>query len=225
MKYLILFELKRLCRNKKNIIALVILLLITILYIYISGKLDIQKKNFELENCKNEITYNQESLNTYKESNNAKESIVKMLEEKIQFLNELEKALNENDWKKTLNCKISLDENYLQGVLSSRIMTSETSETIQNRIDINKYLLEHNIKPVNEYSITSYNFILMVEKELFPLVIVIILLIISDVIYNEVNERTIKLLLIQPISRNKILFSKIISSIIISLVIISMGVS
>ncbi|MDK2802352.1 MAG: ABC transporter permease subunit [Oscillospiraceae bacterium] len=86
---------------------------------------------------------------------------------------------------------------------------------IKNQIDINWYSLNNDI-PQPEFSDDSRNIILKYIEIYFILVILIGILIAGSIVSSEFSKDTIKILLIKPVSRIKVLFSKFLSVLVIS---------
>lgn len=83
-----------------------------------------------------------------------------------------------------------------------------------------KYLKDHNMT-ITDNSFTAIKFMNRYFSELGIIVIpLIIMIIVGDVVSGECTSGTFKFLLIQPVSRRKILFSKYIVSIVSSLAIV-----
>lgn len=124
------------------------------------------------------------------------------------------KARLSNDWKTELYYQIKLDKQLLSNIETGKVVSGENTGDLKERLKLNQILYKYNIKPIiEENSMTSYNFIRLASKEVLPMLSIIIILVLSaDFVSSESDEGTFKFLLIQPISRKKILFSKIISS-------------
>lgn len=79
-------------------------------------------------------------------------------------------------------------------------------------LNINKYIIE-NKKNINDYTTLNYQLRTTLEDyEIF--IIIIVLIISSNILAEEITKGTIKLLLIKPYKRSKILLSKYITIII-----------
>ena len=146
---------------------------------------------------------------------------IEKIDKKIEELNNEIKFL-----KYRIDNNIKYDNNYLNDSLTSYIRDINYKESknsdyykkleyrkIVNDLNINKYIIDNknNINKIN-----TLNFGLRTILEDYELFIVIIIIITSSTIYaEEVQKGTIKLLMIKPYSRYKILLSKYLATIII----------
>ncbi|MDQ0229893.1 ABC transporter permease [Metabacillus malikii] len=81
------------------------------------------------------------------------------------------------------------------------------------QIDLNQYYLDHNIKPV---SYDGWQFILS-YRNLTALLSLFTIIVAAGIVSTEFNLGTIKLLLIRPATRSKILLSKYVTFVIFAL--------
>ena len=218
MGNLILFEYKKFLKKKKNIISLIIFSIIIIGYIILSSSLDIQKTKSMEDNYRFELNSAEEGLKSLK--NKGEESNIPNLERitneqklVINLLESRQAAHAKGDWKTELDIQIKIDKKMLDSIQKGEIVSGENTQDIQERIEKNEILYSKNISPIiEENSMESYNFLRLVAADIFPMLLIIILLILAgDVISNENDEGTFKFLLIQPVSRVKIIVSKIIA--------------
>lgn len=229
MKTLIFFEFKRFLRKKKSIISILTFTVIILLYVLINNNQENKKYNEELPRCEFEINSVQEGLNsvTVKYNQNANSDDQIMLsnldkikvsyEKQLKLLNEKRLSIINKDWKNKLSAEIQLDKDLLENIQQGNVVTGETTDIINNRINQNELLLNKNIEPIYlDCSMKSFNFLRLVGINLVPLILVILIIVLcADFVSNDIEEGTYKLLLIQPITRNKIMYSKIIASSII----------
>ncbi|MGV3465973.1 MAG: ABC transporter permease [Heyndrickxia sp.] len=111
----------------------------------------------------------------------------------------LDKGKQNPNWKTELSAQVQSQEKSLKDM--PKIARSE----MQKQIDISKYQIEHNIPPQTKK--TMYSFInnssdLITFAGLFTIIIA------AGIVASEFGWGTIKLLLIRPIKRSKILLSK-----------------
>jgi ABC-2 type transport system permease protein len=88
---------------------------------------------------------------------------------------------------------------------------------IENSIKVDQYSLDHNIKP-------SLNTVWGLVKALSAIMLVVIIvtcIVAGDIVAGEFSAGTIKLLLIRPVTRSKILLSKYISSFLFALLLLA----
>ncbi|QAT38918.1 hypothetical protein EQM05_00820 [Clostridium sp. JN-9] len=221
---LVIFEFKKFFKRKKNLIGILLLIVFTFLYIILNNSIDSKRISSEKSSCDFAIESVTNALNSIKEEYkndksgdtsklNRMKIIIDSYENQLKLLNEESKAIASNDWKRKLSAQIKLDKAAALDISENRVVSGESLQEIQNRIDINEILLSKNIKPIySDTSMTSYNFIILSSTSIMPLLLIIILfLLASDSVSSEVDEGTFKILLTQPISRSKVIFSKIIS--------------
>lgn len=148
-----------------------------------------------------------------------KANIDSEVEEMKKQLEEL-KNLNgkDLDWRQELKLNIS---NLEQQVKTDVQVDERTRSEWKLQLDKLKYLQEHDIKPVKDYDITSFNFLnslVMIIGSVFLAIGVVVF--VSDMVSGECTPPTLKVLLTQPVSRGKILLSKFIAVTVTSSVLI-----
>lgn len=111
----------------------------------------------------------------------------------------------EGDWKQQTQMQIESDKQYLEEMGDSQ---NYQVQYVEQQLAINEYRLENDIEPAGSESIWSFvnfnaNFVEIVG--LFAIIVA------AGIVASEFTWGTIKLLLIRPISRTKILLSKYIT--------------
>lgn len=101
----------------------------------------------------------------------------------------------------------------LQARLKIDELTPQMYADTKNKLQIASYRLKNDIPPVQKNSWSN----LLEYSGLIEMVIIFAIVIAADVVSSEYTNGTIKLLLIRPHSRTKILFSKYIAVILFSL--------
>ncbi len=96
-------------------------------------------------------------------------------------------------------------------------MSDEMKDSYLNTIKIDNYMLEHGIEPYKTHSITNY---LLSLNNLFALVVMLSVVIISKIITDEYKYSTLNILITIPCKRYKVLLSKILAMITICIAII-----
>ncbi|MGL5411612.1 ABC transporter permease subunit [Cetobacterium sp.] len=122
-----------------------------------------------------------------------------------------EKIMTKGEYLSTVNNGISY-ENYEK-------VFNHNKEKAENAIKMNWYSLNHNIPPINSATGTRYS----IDAGIAIFVIIIAIfgaVIAGGSVSNEFSKGTIRLLLIRPIKRWKILISKVLALLIISYVIL-----
>ncbi|MFA9399360.1 MAG: ABC transporter permease subunit [Clostridiaceae bacterium] len=200
MKELISFEIKKILKRKKNIIFLICLLLITLVIGYKLNKSNNMAESTEKLQCEFQMEFF--------ENEKGKEELINLYREKLD-------AFDEKSWKEKIEIQIKIDQYFLDNNISEY----ESLDMIYARLEKNKELLKENIEPIYEnYNMSSYNFLVIFNRNIFPIFIMIfILLISSDIVSIEKQEGTYKFMLLQPYSRKKVIIAKIIGATIVAL--------
>lgn len=238
MIVLIFNELKKLLTRKKTWVVVVGLILLIGVMVYdsynsdknykfnnsLQGKLQIAKSNLEgLEKHEKDIDINGRLAENGKEK--FKLDIQKQKEQLQQQIKSLEESIasgKELDWKEELKLNINNTEKEIE-MYKSQVNEVDKSIIESRTLELNKmkYLLDNNIKPIEEIEFNSYNFILRVISNLGSIFLAIgIMVFASDMVSGESTPPTLKFLLIQPVSRGKVLLSKFIAVTITSITLI-----
>ncbi|EIJ79252.1 hypothetical protein PB1_16884 [Bacillus methanolicus PB1] len=107
-----------------------------------------------------------------------------------------------NDWKTVANQKIK--EN--QKLLADEKLPASLKYDIQKEIDMNNYRLEKNLAPSRLWSFVN------ITSFAVDIITIFAIILAAGSIANEFSWGTIKLLMIRPVSRSKILLSKYLST-------------
>ncbi|GEM_PF-2250485 len=229
MTNLIAFEVKKFFKRKKNLIGIGMLIILTIIYVSINIFLEKQILDYDITSCTLEMESVHQALTSLKveydkeTGNGVKVRMKKIIddyESQVILLTQKKAAIEKDDWKEKLYAEVKLDKMTIKGINGGTVISGEDRADIEERIKKNEILLDKNIEPIIENcSMNSYNFIRRAGSDIVPLILIILLFLLSsDSISNEIEEGTFKLLLIQPISRKKIMMSKIISYTLICIV-------
>ncbi|QED48745.1 ABC transporter permease [Cytobacillus dafuensis] len=117
-----------------------------------------------------------------------------------------------SDWKKGLQVQNEEYNKHLNEMGSSA--SKDVKEYYERNISINNYRIEHDISPNEEYSV--WGFVSNIS-DLIDFVGLFVIIIAAGIVSSEFNWGTIKLLLIRPIKREKILLSKYITALLFGL--------
>jgi ABC-2 type transport system permease protein len=221
------FEVKKFVLRKKNMISIVAFILLTIVFILSSDRLEIDKtkyqvtsNNYTLETLENSY---QKSVGLMNSTNDAvqKKSLSDVVTIQLQQINTLKEkqiSLQQGDWKKTLTLDIEFDKLVLQGLNNGSIQ-GENSQTVKGRISKNELFLKNNMEPIFEdCSCKGLNLIIILFTNIVPLLsILFIFLLFGDSVSNELETGSIKLMLSQSVSRRKLFFIKLFSNIFLCL--------
>lgn len=116
-----------------------------------------------------------------------------------------------DNWKEQLDEEIlSIQEQMKDESIPDRYKTS-----LQGRLDELKYYKTNNLKPIDAWDVTGFNYITMVMQVLGMIFLAVgIAVFMSDMVSGEFTPPTLKFLLIQPVSRGKVLLSKFIAVVV-----------
>ena len=215
---IILFEIKKFFR-KKNIISLLMLCVFIIFITIIGINLDKTKVKKEIECLEYNIKSSQKfikNLNSDFINEDMPEYLkqdIKSSEYSINLYKKKAEALKVNNFQEALKMEIELQKNEL-GLNSGDEIKKKASEEEKVKYMRNEFLLGKKIKPIYiESSVEGYNFLRSASEDLFPIIIPILILVISaDIVSLENEQGTFKFLLMQPISRIKVMLGKIIGA-------------
>ncbi|GEO27820.1 hypothetical protein AAC03nite_36050 [Alicyclobacillus acidoterrestris] len=108
-------------------------------------------------------------------------------------------------WRSETRAAIQTYENRLKDTSINEMLRREA----QNKLKIARYRLKHDVPPVSN----SPAEVVMTDSGLIETVIIFTIIIASDIVSGEFSSGTIKLLLIRPYRRLKILAAKYIASV------------
>ncbi len=114
-----------------------------------------------------------------------------------------------DDWKQELQAE---NDQIKEGMKDAPKQVQNNPQS-NSKIEENNYRIEHNIKP-KEYDAWSF---VKENTTNISLISLFTIIVAASIIANEFKWGTIKLLLIRPISRAKILFSKYVSVLVFAL--------
>ena len=169
---------------------------------------------YKLEQIEKSINYTEEEISKIENSkdkeylNTLKEDLKHYEEEKIKYENQINNTSDVNQWKLDVTEEIKSHEENLK----NKDIAEEDKTWISERIDKLKYLEQNNIKPLYGYEFNAYNYIDSVITILGMVLLAVgISVFMSDIVSGECTPPTLKFLLVQPVSRGKILLSKFIA--------------
>ena len=175
--------------------------------------------NIEKDNLESKITSLDNKLNNTKDK-----QVKEELEEESRLLNNELVIINYR-----LNNNINYGNSYLNEALLEYKENLDSINNYANKnltykekiyyndilssLNINKYIIENKIN-VNKQNNLNYQ-LRSIADDYEVFIIIIVLIVTSVLISEEFNKGTIKLLLIKPFKRSKILFSKYITGVIL----------
>ncbi|MDF2880563.1 MAG: putative transporter, permease protein [Clostridiaceae bacterium] len=233
MIILIKNEIIKLFSRKKTYIVFAAFIFLTAAICYGSFKMDENRKKynspeFRVKNLQESLNYmkrDKENIpeaikkdsKALEEYNNNIDANIERTENEIKNLKDTIASGNkEIDWKKQLKDDITSKEEELK---NSNIPDRYKE---QQKMDISKkkYLLNNEIKPADE-EFNGFNFAIALISQLGTIFLAVGVIVFStDIVSGECTPPTLKFLLIQPVSRAKVLLSKFISVVISAIVLI-----
>lgn len=127
-------------------------------------------------------------------------------------INQMNKNNNQtSEWKNEL---LLVNKQYIEEIKNDNVESQSMLELLTNQININNYYINKNINP-NIVNVWNY----IDDSSIFFIILIIFMLIMSSsIISNEVNNKSIDLLLTSQYSKNQIILSKYITLIVVSLI-------
>lgn len=142
------------------------------------------------------------------------------LDVKIKTLEEVINSGKSISWKDELKSDIEETEK----IINDESMPKRYRERQKLQLKNLKYLSEHNIKPIKSYEFNSLSYIKLLFEVLGAIFLAVgVLVFSSDMVSGESTPPTLKFLLIQPVSRGKVLLSKFIAIVLSSVFLIALS--
>lgn len=185
-------------------------------YMTIESKLESAKYNLDYINSEIEGLKEFKDANpAYVESLNASKAEA---EEKIKTYEEMvaKGVTSEDLWKQELEENIANTESYLE---ETKDYDDEWSlqyrEQSKAELEELKYLRDNNIRPLYNWEYQGYGYMKNISQFLGMAILLCgIAVFMSDIVSGECTPATLKFLLVQPVTRGKVLFSKFIAVVI-----------
>ena len=179
-----------------------------------------QSPEKQLEMAEDNLNYYKEELEANKNSGTNPEYIA-YLEESIEYSKEqiknyediIKNGVSEDVWKKQLDEEIKYTEEEIERYEKyddewSKQYLMEAKE----RLEEFTYLKDNNIEPLYGWEYDAYNYMTSLMQFLGMAILVAgIAVFMSDIVSGECTPATLKFLLIQPVTRGKVLLSKFIA--------------
>lgn len=171
----------------------------------------------QIESYEKDLKYEKQWLNEAK-ANGDQESVrnaeenIKHYEEEIATLKSIaENKDDPNQWKALLE----EEKTSLQQIIDDKTIPDNEKAYDKQRIETINYYLDKDIEPIEIWEFNGVNYSLLLF-ELLGMVILAcgIAVFMSDIVSGECTPATLKFLLVQPISRGKVLLSKFIAIVI-----------
>lgn len=225
MLSLIGFEFKKFLSKRKNWVAIGACIILFIVFISLSFKLDIVLSQNELESIDLRIESIDESSIDIKNEmkkypNNDKLKLIdSQYMQEVELLKAMKEAYISKEFSEVLEYKIKVDKLLIDSIEGGSVIAPIGIPELEDNIRFNSILLDKGIDPINTgTSMEGYNFIKLILSNPMSLIIIILIITISaDIVSSEFNDNTYKLLFTQPIKKRNILISKLIANILINI--------
>lgn len=225
---LIYNELQKLVKRKRILLAMAFMVFFSAVGIYSVYRNEKTNQRWSsdegrIENIGMRLNSVRQRLNDPNTADKDKKEYERELEGLEEELKALEQEVSEKkaDWRQWLKKEIESGE---KAVAEAESQGQEASYYTKLELAEKRYMLEEDIKPLEWYEINVYRALEKVLEFLsiifIPLVVVLIS---SDIISSEFQPATIKLLLVRPVNRGKILISKCIAAILSTVAIIAVS--
>lgn len=232
MAALILYEFKKIFKDVKNIIVIVLFIVFMVGFVFINEKTDKSKNENWINELKSKSTAITSQINRLSEDDDIpyseKEKDLNFLYEHEKLMEKIIKEYKNKNLQGYLLAQKDLDNHAIEGVnqgidLYDRKSVEEYKFSIQ-KLDI---MIEKNIRPIFEDScMEGYNFLRLCSSDIILIILVVVMLnLVAECFCIEAEKGTYKLLFIQPVSKVKIFFSKFISRFIVSIVAMTLIIS
>lgn len=179
-----------------------------------------QSPEKQLEMAKENLDYYKEELELNKNSDVNPEYIAS-LEESIEYSKEqiksyediIKNGVNEDEWKKQLDEEIEYaKESIIRYEKYDDEWSRQYAMESKERLEQLTYLRDNNIQPLYGWEYDAYNYMSSLMQFLGMAILVAgIAVFMSDIVSGECTPATLKFLLIQPVTRGKVLLSKFIA--------------
>ncbi|MDO5517554.1 MAG: ABC transporter permease subunit [Clostridium sp.] len=182
-------------------------------YMTIEYKLSSSKA--ELERVNEEIKLVEEDKSVNPEYRNALTQNKEVLENNIKnYENMINSGITEEDqWKSNLDTNIAeLKAQIEEYSKYDDEWSAKYKEEAQEQLETYQYLKDNNIKPLYNWEYQSYGFLNNLMEFLSMAILLCgIAVFMSDIVSGECTPATLKFLLVQPVTRGKVLLSKFIA--------------
>lgn len=213
-------------RPKTYVVSLLFVALIALLYIgfYVEEKRMVKMNSPQgrIEQYQQQLTYMDQDIKVMEANQKKDESLEFTIKQRKEQRDEVQKNLDklqeqiksgkvEDDWKTKINNEIeSLNKQKSDETIPDRYKTG-----IDSRITELTYYRDNNLKPIDSWTITGFSYLQKALQILGTLFLGVgIAVFMSDIVSGECTPATLKFLLIQPVSRGKVLLSKFLSVVI-----------
>jgi ABC-2 type transport system permease protein len=155
------------------------------------------------------LKYYEDQIKTTKDSSDAKDINQHIDQLKAMIKSYDEYKVNPKAWKERLKNEIKGLENTKSG--NEGVLSKETNF---EQLNYDKYLLQNNFKPQQDFVATSFEFndaYLQIIGIFVIIIFIIVAIMTSDIISSEYTPPTIKFLLLRPVSEWKLIVGKFLA--------------
>ena len=225
---------KILSRGKTWVVFVMFIALIGLLSYGLNREANYMKKidspKQMVKNSESQIAYYKDQIKSMEDSLKTKddpelkikkESMERNKEDMENSTKEAKKLIAEGKGDEPFPLDLDKEIKDIESRLKNADIPDEHKVRDENQLKLYKYLKENGITPEKPYVLNGYNHIMTVISILGLIFLTIGLSIFgSDMVSGECTPPTLKFLLVQPISRGKVLFSKFISLVIVCIAMI-----
>lgn len=124
-----------------------------------------------------------------------------------------EGAPDKAQWKQMLQ----QENEQMKQMLADPQMPQAQKDMMQENLKMNEYRIQHNISPLATEGVVD---VLTLSKNFMIMITIFTIIVAGGTVAGEFSTGTIKLLLIRPVNRAKVLFSKYITSLLFALLLV-----
>lgn len=182
----------------------------------------------QLEWRKDDLKYSEDHLKEVKKNTSASKEEIEIATSSVEYAKsdierlEADRKIQEKligqeapDWRIAVKSNIANLKSELERSKVEGYANKEHTDSMIKEIEKNQYFLDNNIKPIESWEFYPSNLGIQVMMLLGMVVLVAgIAVFMSDIISGECTPATLKFLLVQPISRGKVVLSKFIAIVI-----------
>ncbi|MGL4773208.1 MAG: ABC transporter permease subunit [Clostridium sp.] len=169
---------------------------------------EIQWRQRDIKSWEDELKRTPNSETAKSQIEYAKEDLERLNEERKTQEDKAKNGENPNQWKEDLK----LEKENHQSVIDNKEIPEKEKEYSKKRLEEIKAIEEAGIKPTQNWEFTPFNNASNFLNVLGMVILVAgIAVFMSDIVSGEATPPTLKFLLVQPISRGKVLISKFVA--------------
>lgn len=223
-------ELIKIFKRGKTWVVFGLFFLLTIFLVLIyKDNADVQKYynsiQGQIDSYEKQIKCEEENMKYAKEEGNSdllisSENNIKDYKKELEIYKQISNNKDNPDkWKLLLE----KEKNELQGIIDDASIADKDKVDQINRMKIINEYIDKDIKPIEEWEFNGINFCLNYMSTIGMVLLACgIAVFMSDIVSGECTPATLKFLLVQPISRGKVILSKFIA-VVLSVILLIVG--